>query len=149
MMRKGCADALRKMENVRFVPADESSPDEAGLEAFGKTFDEMFAAVSTVICRDRRIGIHRYDSEDGAFVHLLNYDYHEETDRVEEIDSLEVVLRDCPDGETAVYRLDGKKADYMVRREKDALILTIRDVPLYMVVSVLPSAASRSSLSFS
>ena len=116
------------MANVRFVEED--------LEDFSRAFDAMYAPVSTVSCKDRRIGMNRYDSEDGAYVHLLNYDYNEETDQVEAIPALEVVVTDCPDGRIEMYRLDGREQEYIAKREGEKLILTLRNVPLYTVIAV-------------
>ena len=80
--------------------------------------------------------MNRYDSEDGAFIHLLNYDYDEEKDRVAEIPALEVVVTDCPDGRIEMYRLDGREQEYIAKREGEKLILTLRNVSLYTVIAV-------------
>lgn len=126
--RTGHAEELRQMGNVRFVDED--------LAEFSEAFDTMYAPVSTVICKDRRIGMNRYDSEEGAFIHLLNYDYDEEKDRVAEIPALEVVVTDCPDGRIEMYRLDGREQEYIAKREGEKLILTLRNVSLYTVIAV-------------
>ena len=58
------ADTLGEYENVCFA-AD-------GIDEFAKCFDRMYGSVSVAECSDRRIGMNRYDSKDGTFVHLIN-----------------------------------------------------------------------------
>ena len=148
--QSGLAQELRKMEHVRFVPipsesgaaaapaagASGSGTDETNMEMLRAAFDEMYAQVCTAACNDSRIGMNRYDDETGTYLHLLNYDYRKETDSVAQIDALEVMIRDCPEGRIEVYCLEGNAPEYDVRREKDALILTLRHVPLYTIVAV-------------
>jgi len=128
--RTGLAEQLRKLENVRFIPED--------ITEFGRIFDEVSDPTASVICADRRVGIHRYDTVEGAWIHLLNYDYREETDAVEKIGELTLTLRDLPGEQIRVYHLDGEGSadEFAAVWEKDGLHLTLRDLPLYTVVEV-------------
>ncbi len=150
--KSGHMAQLLEMENVSFVAAEPESfiecesesfkedgvkpSKEERPESFTTEFTRLYAAVSTVSCKDRRIGMNRYDSDEGTFVHLLNYDYQEAIDRVETIDELEVVLTDCPACEPVIYRLDGADQEYTVTGQDSKLILTLRNVSLYTVIAL-------------
>ena len=121
-------DKLRALPNVRVIPE--------GIDGFREAFAELYGPVSAATCRDGRIGMHRYDAEGAAYIHLLNYDYREETDGVSPVETLEVTLRDLPGETVRVYRLAGETDAFSVRKEDGALVVTLKDVPVYTVIEV-------------
>lgn len=121
-------EQLRALENVHFIPE--------GIEGFIHTFEELYGPVSTVQCRDKRIGMNRYDSEEGTFVHLINYDYSEKTDSVTPVDELKVTLRSLPGRNVRVYRLDGETDAFTAVFEGDTCTVTLTEVPVYTVIEI-------------
>ena len=121
---------LSVLENVHFVPE--------GIEGFARKFEELYGPVSTAQCQDKRIGMKRYDAEDGTFVHLINYDYSEKADRVVPVDELKVTLRSLPGRNVRVYRLDGETDEFSAEFDEDAdtYTVTLRNVPVYTVIEV-------------
>ena len=122
------AASLGEYENVCFVPE--------GIDEFSRCFDRLYDSVSVAACADNRIGMNRYDSESGTFVHLINYDYSEEADSDSPAQEVTVTLKDLPGRDVRVHRLDGKTDEYSVRYEGDACIITLRNVPVYSVVEI-------------
>ena len=70
-----------------------------------------------------------------AFIHLLNYDYRKETDRVEPVDELKITLRELPGETVRVYRLDGQTQEYSAEKG-DSFAITLKNVPVYTVIAV-------------
>ena len=82
------------------------------------------------------IGMNRYDSKDGTFVHLINYDYSEEADQVKPAEEVTVTLKDLPGRNVRVHRLDAETDEYTLRYEGDACVITLRNVPVYTVIEI-------------
>ncbi len=122
------ADTLREFENVCFAAE--------GIDEFARCFDRMYGPVSAAECSDKRIGMNRYDSEDGTFVHLINYDYSEEADQVKPAEEVTVTLKDLPGRNVRVHRLDAETDEYTLRYEGDACVITLRNVPVYTVIEI-------------
>jgi hypothetical protein len=119
---------LSVLENVHFVPE--------GIEGFARKFEELYGPVSTAQCLDKRIGMNRYDTENGTFVHLINYDYSEETDGVIPVDELKVTLQALPGRNVRVHRLDGETDEFSAVFEEDMCTITLINVPVYSVIEV-------------
>ena len=122
------ADTLGEYENVCFA-AD-------GIDEFAQCFDRMYGPVSVAECSDRRIGMSRYDSKDGTFVHLINYDYSEEADQVKPAEEVTVTLKNLSGRNVRVHRLDAETDEYTLRYEGDACVITLRNVPVYTVIEI-------------
>ena len=122
------ADTLGEYENVCFAAE--------GIDEFAQCFDRMYGPVSVAECSDRRIGMNRYDTKDGTFVHLINYDYSEEADQVKPAGEVTVTLKDLPGRNVRVHRLDAETDEYTLRYEGDACVITLRNVPVYTVIEI-------------
>lgn len=122
------AEALGEYENVVFVPEE--------MEQFGPAFEAVYSPVSTAVCTDPRVGMHRFDADGRTFVHLLNYDYDMEEDRVRPVGELEVTLRETA-GEVKVWGLDGEvpESEYEVIRKDGEITVKLFDVGVYRVVT--------------
>jgi hypothetical protein len=124
------ADSLKAYENVTFA-AD-------GMENFEPVFAEEYAGVSSAVCTDPRMGMHRYDADGRTFVHLLNYDYDKEEDRIRPIEEAEVTLRETASKEVKVWSLDGEvpAGEFeVVRREKE-ISVKLFNVGVYRVIEI-------------
>ena len=122
------ADILREYENVCFAAE--------GIDEFAQCFDRMYGPVSVAECSDKRIGMNRYDTKVGTFVHLINYDYSEEADQVKPAEEVTVTLKDLPGRNVRVHRLDAETDEYTLRYEGDACVITLRNVPVYTVIEI-------------
>ena len=124
------ADSLKAYENVTFA-AD-------GMENFEPVFAEEYAGVSSAVCTDPRMGMHRYDADGRTFVHLLNYDYDKEEDRIRPIEEAEVTLRETASKEVKVWSLDGEvpAGEYEVERKDGEIIVKLFNVGVYRVIEI-------------
>ena len=86
------AEELRRTGNASFVSLDGDK--EAYVPRFMEAFGQVFAPFSPLECRTEKIGVQRYDRDGKTWVHLLNYRYDEQADRVLPADRVELTLRD-------------------------------------------------------
>lgn len=151
----GLTDRLRALDNVCIVSgisphglgaqkdadAKATAPGEAqpdDIAQFESAFDDMYASVSTAICTAPDIGMHRYDSDGRTFVHLLNYAYDREKDRMVSPGEVKVVLKDVAGRSIRIWGLDGEApaTDHDVKKEADGIEVTIRNMGVYKVIEI-------------
>ncbi len=121
---------LRALPNVTFVPLC--------MEQFETAFDRMYSSVSCASCSAPDVGMHRYDAGGRTFVHLLNYEYDKALDRMVSPEKVTVTLKDTSGDKVRVFGLDGElpREDYEVRRQDDAVIVTLRHMDVYRVIVI-------------
>lgn len=69
-------------------------------------------------------------------MHLLNYCYDNDTDRIEPIDEVEITLKEVSDGTIKVYHLDGETTNFEVEIDGETVKVILKDVPVYTVITV-------------
>ncbi|MFC6549417.1 hypothetical protein ACFQBN_22410 [Cohnella cellulosilytica] len=89
------------------------------------------------------IGLNPHRLADGrTAVHLVNYQFHREQDRVVPIERVTFRLRvDRPVGGLALHTLDGRELGAECRYEDGYLTVTIPSMPLYVLVECLTERA--------
>ena len=122
------ADRLASFENVFFV--------SEGMDALMAVFTRLYGETGTLFADDPRIGMHRFDTEDKTFVHILNYDYCKEKDAILPIDEVKVALRDLPGSRITVYHLDGQSDSFACEQRGDDTVITLTQVPVYTVITI-------------
>ena len=130
-------DLRQKLEafpNVRFVDfGKEKTPCFPQFEA---AFREMYGQICTAECSFPEIGMQRYDTDGKTFVHLLNYDYDPEKDVITAQNDVTIRLTSLCGETVRVYTLDGETDAFTVAKDEDTLTITLRSVPVYMVIVV-------------
>lgn len=99
------AEELRRTGNAVFVSLDGGK--EQYVPRFMAALELLYAPVAPVDCRTEKIGVQRYDRDGRTWVHLLNYQYDEEADRVLPVSELRLTLRDVPAGEPEILVPEG------------------------------------------
>lgn len=130
----GLSQKLQGMKNVIFAELDETRLQES-LDGFMMRFDPLYENICTVTCSDPSLGLHRFDNDGKVSVHLLNYAYEAETDRVRPAENVVLSLKETK-GRVRVCTLDGESEDFTETRDGDTLTVTLRSVPVYTVVTV-------------
>lgn len=134
-MRFFCSSySRRETGNTAFVSLEGEK--EQYVPRFMAAFEELYAPVAPVECRADKIGVQRFDSGEKAWIHLLNYRYDEQADRVLPAESLELTLRDVPGKAPEILVPAGDPVpSYEIRREAEKMVLTLRNAGLYTVVA--------------
>ena len=128
------AEELRRTGNASFVSLEGGK--EAYVPRFMEAFGRAFAPVSPLECRMEKIGAQRYDRDGKTWVHLLNYRYDEQADRVLPAERVELELRDVDAGKLRILAPAGDPLpDCDVSREGETVKVVLRNAGLYTVLA--------------
>lgn len=85
---------------------------------------------------ERKAGVQRYDREGKTWIHVLNYQYDEERDRVILFEKLKLTLRDVPGTEPEILVPDGCPVPSVELRQNGPITeMTLRNAGLYTVIA--------------
>ncbi len=128
------AEQLRETGNAAFVSLEGGK--DAYVSRFMQAYEKLAAEISPLECRAEKIGAQRYDSGGKTFVHLLNYRYDEQPDRVAPAERLELVLRNAAGGTPEILVPEGDPVpECEVLRDGDITRVTLRNAGLYTVLA--------------
>lgn len=127
-------EELEKSGNAVFVPLYGNKGDD--VPRFMEAFENLYAGCFPLECRMETVGAQRYDCDGKTWIHLLNYQYDEKTDRVLPIDVLELTVRDVPDGDPEILVPEGWTVPSCeIRREGNLARVTLRNAGLYTLIA--------------
>ncbi len=131
----GLAEELRKSGKAVFVSLEGEK--EEYVKRFMTAFDPLYRDIAPVICEASGIGVQRYDADGRVWIHVLNYDYDEESDKVRPVKELRMKVRDIGDGEPVLYTPEGIDMPQIriERNGRDAEI-TLLNAGLYTVIAI-------------
>ena len=128
------AEELEKTGNAVFVSLEGGK--EQYVPRFMEAFEKLYSAFAPVECRAEKVGVQRYDCGGKAWIHLLNYRYDEQADRVQPIEGLELTLRNVPRTEPEILVPEGSPVpECETVREGDKTRVILRNAGLYTVVA--------------
>ncbi len=128
------AEELRRTGHAVFVSLDGGK--DAYVPRFMEAFDALYAPVSPMECRHPRVGVQRYDQDGKTWIHLLNYQYDEQADRVQPIPRLELLLRDVPDTPPQLLTPEGvQPPEYELTRQAGLTRLLLRNPGVYTLIA--------------
>ena len=128
------AEALRASGNTVFVSL-EGGKDQY-MPRFMESFDALYAPIAPVECRVGKIGVQRYDLDGRAWIHLLNYQYDEQADRITPVRELHLTARNLPGTEPKVLAPEGSPVpEYTISRNGDLAEITLYGAGLYTVLA--------------
>ncbi len=128
------AEDLKETGNAVFVSLEGGKEKYVPrmMEAFGR----MYGPMAPVECAAEKIGLQRYDREGKTWIHLLNYQYDEQADRILPREELRFTLRRAAPGEPKVYVPAGvEKPECRVERDGETVTVILRNAGLYTVVA--------------
>lgn len=108
------------------------------LNDFMKAFETMYGPVASVTCEADKVGVQRYDDGETAYVHVLNYRYSEEKDKVEEVPKLTVRVKGAAGRQLSIVTPPNcgmPDADTCIDGED--LIVKLKHVGLYTVLKLV------------
>jgi hypothetical protein len=132
----GWLEKMKAMDNV-FYCENPTFKTEA-LENFGKCFDEVYSDVWQVKTNNPEIGIQTHKTEDGMAVHLVNYNYSKEKDKIDAIEELQLNVRTKEVyKDIKVHTLDGSKVEYSFETKGEHTAIKLYNLPVYAVVDLI------------
>ena len=119
--------------NAVHVPINPA--DTSYMEAFLSAFEAMYAPIAPAVCADERVGIQRFDDENGTYVHILNYQYSAELDRIEAIPELDLHVKGVAGNKLEILALDGKTpTNHSIHMDNSDICIQLKNVGLYTVL---------------
>jgi hypothetical protein len=132
----GWLEGVRQRPEV-FLCADDMDKPTA-LERFSAVFRPLFEPLWRVRLDDASFGIHTHKLDRGAAIHLLNYKYVADGDRVESSDRLTLRIRNMLfGGIVRIHCLQGQSLRHEREAAGDTILLKLYDVPLYTILELL------------
>lgn len=129
----GLTEKLLQTGNAVHVPMTESA--DGYMDAFLQAFDDMYAPVAPVVCDAGRIGVQRYDDGKDVYVHILNYRYDTDTDRVLPADRLELRVRGMAGVMPEVIVPPWEQTPvYSARADGDDALVTLQGAGVYTIL---------------
>ena len=103
---------------------------------FMETFEALYAPIAPVECRMEKIGVHRFDQDGKVWIHLLNYQYDEQADRITPVQELHLTARNLPGADPEILVPEGSPVpDYTITRNGDLAEITLYGAGLYTVLA--------------
>ena len=120
--------------NAVHVPIDPA--DTSYMDAFLTAFEAMYAPIAPAVCEDERVGIQRFDDENGTYVHILNYQYNADRDCIDPIAEVTVRVKDVIGRKLEILVLDGNSIpEYTVDMDDSDMCIHLRNAGLYTVLA--------------
>lgn len=113
-----------------------TAPDAAAYTAdFLAAFETVYGPIAPVVCTADKVGAQRYDADDAVYVHLMNYRYDADADRITPVPELTLSVRGMAGRVPEIIVPDGQAipAVSVVPDSGDACI-TLKDAGLYTVL---------------
>ena len=136
-----------KIEKPTVVHCPDDASKPKALSAFSKAFEGIYREVWQIRSQNRHIGLQPHLTSTGLAVHLLNYHYSQDKNRILSIPEYVLKIRKSEfPGLKSWDRIDiqtlGDGApDYALEDSGDVLSLKLRHLPLYTIVSFLSERA--------
>ena len=120
----------------RFSASQPDRIEQAGDALHARTeaaFEKLYAAFAPVECRAEKVGIQRYDNGGKTWIHLLNYRYDEQEDRVLPMETLEFTVRNVSGKPEILVPAGDPVPACEVHRAGDNVKVILRNAGLYTV----------------
>lgn len=132
----GWFEEMIKHPNVFYCENVESK--NTSMNGFRKCFDTVNEQINQLQVDSPLVGIHLQKNEETHTIHLLNYNYDADADKVLPIDTLTVKVR-VPDNVTDVKlaTIDGATISYSSSLEDGIMTINIKQMPLYLVAELI------------
>lgn len=116
--------------NAVYVPIEDADYMTPFMDAFAG----MYAPIAPVMMEAEKVGVQRWDDARGTSVHILNYNYNADADRIADVEELEVMVRGVADKNLTVIVPPWQSApSYTVRTFGNDVCVTLK-AGLYTVL---------------
>ena len=126
-------ESLLATGNAVYVPIEAA--DTSYMDAFLSAFEALYSPIAPAACGDERVGLQRFDDENGIYVHILNYQYNAETDCIDPIPELAVRVKDAAGKQLKVIVPEGMpQPEYDISQDEGDAIILLKNAGLYTVL---------------
>lgn len=106
---------------------------------FTEAFRRIYDPIAPVVCDREKIGVQRYDDNGKIYVHVLNYNYDADADRISEVADLTVRIKGAAGKTLEIIPLNGaSKTEYTSCEEGNDVMVTLKNAGVYTVLSFIP-----------
>lgn len=110
--------------------------DTAYMPDFMAAFEQVYAPISPVTCTAEKIGVQRYDDSGRVYVHVLNYNYDADADKIQPASEIVLRVKAVADKALEIIVPEGQIiSEYSLQSDGDDLTITLQNVGLYTVLS--------------
>lgn len=114
------------------LEGDQEQVMAACMDAFAL----MYAPIAPVVCDAEKIGVQRWDDGEHAYVHILNYNYDADADRIAPVEELELMVRGVAGRKIEVIVPEGMAAPTCkVAAYGDDAVVTLKGAGVYTVLA--------------
>ncbi|TAH73690.1 MAG: hypothetical protein EWM47_02770 [Anaerolineaceae bacterium] len=122
------------IDNDNVVFCENAESKKAALSEFRSSFAKVNEDINQIKVDNSNIGVHLHKNDNTHTIHLLNYNYDSELDKVLPIPTLNVkVKRPAQVTGVELYTLDNSKVEYSFEVEDDTINIVIQNMPLYLI----------------
>lgn len=106
---------------------------------FTEAFRRIYDPITPVVCDSEKIGVQRYDDNGKIYVHVLNYNYDADADRISEVADLTVLVKGAAGKTLEIIPLNcASKTEYTSCEEGNDVMVTLKNAGVYTVLSFIP-----------
>ncbi len=126
-------DGLLATGNAVHIPLATDGTEY--MPAFMEAFARLYDPIAPIGCTADKIGVQRYDDENGAYVHVLNYRYDAQADAVQPVEDLEIAVSGVAGKELTVIVPQGLTVpQYSVVANGNDVTIRLQNAGLYTVL---------------
>ncbi len=133
----GWLNKMKKNDNIVYCFNDSYKPK--ALEAFKTVFQNTYKDMWKVKIDNKSVGIQTHAIDGGMAIHLVNYGYSHENDKVEAIDELNLIINTKGNKFDSIklHTLDGRDLKFTQSSVGDVINIKISQLPVYTVVELI------------
>jgi len=129
---QGWQEKMLQNPNVTYCLNADSKKE--AMANFRQCFAGLNEKINQIRLDNGQVGVHLHRNNGVHTLHLLNYNYDSELDRVLPIPSLKVSVRRPENAKSVeLYTLDGSKVEYSCEVQDDRMNIEIKNMPVYLV----------------
>jgi hypothetical protein len=131
----GWLEKMIQKRNVIYVENPSIKPE--ALENFEKGFNEAYEDVWQLKASNKEIGIQMHKTNEGRALHVINYNYSKEQDKINSLEELKIDVRFKESyNDIQAYTLDGSKIEFNYEVKDHYAVVTLYNVPIYAVLEL-------------
>ncbi len=110
--------------------------DTAYMPDFMAAFEQVYAPISPATCTAEKIGVQRYDNSGKVYVHVLNYNYDADADKIQPASEIVLRVKAVADKALEIIVPEGQIIpEYSLLSDGEDLTITLKNTGLYTVLS--------------
>lgn len=118
------------------IRCSDDQSKAAAIAKFYETFKPIYDDIWLIKADDPNVGIQMHKADNGTAIHIINYNYSKENDRVADIGRLKLTVRNIIGKNVMIHALDGRPIEYNADNTDSGMDIELYNIPLYTVVEI-------------